>query len=506
MKQEVFEPMDLIRKKLEAIPYPGFSRSIAQFKILDSIEIENGRLLVTVNVNMRSRTSYETLETDLKNVLDTFSSQFEYELTIKNESSFLDDEVSIQTREGKLQEDWNQKASIAQVSTVQKTFDRQSSVEDFAKKICRDEDELKVYKHYRNEWYRRATEFDPGPAPLAVCCELVSSCNLGCPMCYTVTEEFQSQTVGSTRIMPWPVAKAVIDECAEMGVYSMLFSWRGESTMYRARDEDGNVVNFASVLAYARKKGILEVTSLTNGGLITEEMAEQLIEAEPSWVSFSIDGLEKNYNKIRTPLNKLNDPNFNAFVRSTSNIILLDKLRKKHGTNRPQLRCNTIYPPISEDPMAYYDHMKGIGIDWVTVNELLDFRQDEIPNDEILNEWACSYPFQRLTVASNGTILPCTGAHDEYDDLILGRYVGTKAKRILQDGEKITKDYPETTLTEAWNSDRMIEIRELHKANRRCEIRTCKYCRHGAMKNGADWVPEDWDMEKMEWKGREWRE
>ena len=89
MKQEVFEPMDLIRKKLEAIPYPGFSRSIAQFKILDSIEIENGRLLVTVNVNMRSRTSYETLETDLKNVLDTFSSQFEYELTIKNESSLI---------------------------------------------------------------------------------------------------------------------------------------------------------------------------------------------------------------------------------------------------------------------------------------------------------------------------------------------------------------------------------------------------------------------------------
>ena len=439
MKADTID-LDEIREKIELIPYPGFSRSIAHFKIFDLVEIRDGKLFVSLNVNMRSKDSYLTLKGDVEKVLKSLSNTIEYDLTINNEASFLDADVSMHTREGKMQDEWNAKTSIAKVSSVQHTFDTRSSVEDFARKICKDEDELEIYKIYRNEWFRRAAEFDPGPAPLAVCCELVSSCNLGCPMCYTITEEFQSQTVGSTRIMPWPIAKAVIDECAEIGVYSMLFSWRGESTMYRSKDEDGNVVNFASVLAYARKKGILEVTSLTNGGLIDEEMAEQLIEAEPSWISFSIDGLEKNYNKIRTPLNKLKDQNFNAFVRSTSNILLLDKLRKKHGKDRPQLRCNTIYPPISDDPIAYYDHMKSIGIDWVTVNELLDFRQDEIPEDDILDEWACSYPFQRLTVASNGTILPCTGAHDEYDDLVLGRYRGIKAKRILKEGQRLIKD------------------------------------------------------------------
>ena len=53
----------------------------------------------------------------------------------------------------------------------------------------------------RSEWYRRAKQFDYGKAPLAVTCELVSTCNLGCSMCYTITEEFQDSVVGATRML-----------------------------------------------------------------------------------------------------------------------------------------------------------------------------------------------------------------------------------------------------------------------------------------------------------------
>ena len=58
----------------------------------------------------------------------------------------------------------------------------------------------KKYLFYRSEWYRRAKQFDYGKAPLAVTCELVSTCNLGCSMCYTITEEFQDSVVGATRM------------------------------------------------------------------------------------------------------------------------------------------------------------------------------------------------------------------------------------------------------------------------------------------------------------------
>ena len=126
-------------------------------------------------------------------------------------------------------------------------------------------------------------------------------------MCYTITDKFQNSVVGAQRMMPWNSVKKIIDEAAILGVPSMSFSWRGESTMYLQKDDDGNSKDFADVLAYARKKGILEITSLTHGQLIDEKLAEKIVLAEPSWISFSIDGLAPTYNKIRTPPNKIND-------------------------------------------------------------------------------------------------------------------------------------------------------------------------------------------------------
>ena len=53
--------------------------------------------------------------------------------------------------------------------------------------------------------------------------------------------------------------------------------------------------------------------------------------------------------------------------------------------------------------------MESIGVDFVTVNEIKDFRFHDLPDERIQDEWACQYPFQRLTVSANGIILPCRG-------------------------------------------------------------------------------------------------
>lgn len=413
--------------------------------------------------------------------------------------------VKFRSREEKLTEKWRGKADNIPVNNQQYSFDSMKRQNKFIDGMFETDDERKRYKKYRAEWYRRAKEFDPGFAPLAVCCELVSTCNINCSMCYTITEEFQSSVVGDQRMLAWNVVKGVIDECADLGVPSMLFSWRGESTIYSSRDENGRKVKISDVLAYARKKGILEITSLTNGQMINEKMAEAIVRAEPSWLSFSIDGLENNYNKIRTPAKHIKSE-YNAFADVVANIKRIVAIRNSLGKKRPQIRTNTIYPPIANDPMAYYEFMKGIGVGWVTVNEILDFRGDELPEEAILDNWACQYPFQRLTVAANGTILPCTGAHNEEDELVLGRYTGSKAKKIVVNGALEEKKYPISTLKEAWDSGELREIRTIHKENHRKNITACKHCRHGAVKNGVEWIPDGWNMEKMEWADGTWRE
>jgi sulfatase maturation enzyme AslB (radical SAM superfamily) len=310
-------------------------------------------------------------------------------------------------------------------------------------------------------------------------------------------------------MVPWETVTRIVDECAELGVYSILFSWRGESTMYRSK-HNGKTYRFADALKYARDKGILEVSSLTNGQLIDEEMARQIVDAEPNWINFSIDGMETAYNKIRTPRNKIGT-DYNAFKVVTGNLKRLVDIRNACGKTRPQIRTNTVFPPISHDPDEYYNFMKGIGVDWVTVNEILDFRGSgidgmELPEDAIKADWACQYPFQRLMISANGVMVPCTGAHNEEPSLNLGSYTGSLPKKTRQkDGSYKTADIKHVSLKEAWNSKKLNAIRKLHQTGKRTAIDGCRNCRHGAVKYGVEWVPEDWNMELMEWTGRKFR-
>ena len=176
--------------------------------------------------------------------------------------------------------------------------------ESLYKKMFPDSSQLEKYFDYRKNWFEQGANLDPGEKPLSVTCELVSTCNLACTMCYTISSKFQNSVVGAQRIMPWKTVKRIIDEASKENIPSMLFSWRGESTLYRDYDEKGNLVTFPDVLKYARRKGILEITCLTHGQLIKPEMARSIVEAEPTWINFSIDGLKENYNKIRTPAHK----------------------------------------------------------------------------------------------------------------------------------------------------------------------------------------------------------
>ena len=414
--------------------------------------------------------------------------------------------MDVRKRDAQIKEQWENFRTVTgveiPVNQIQYAFDSESREESFINAQFPTEDERDRYWWYRAEWHRRAKEFDPGPAPLAVTCELVSSCDLSCSMCYTITSEFSNIVTGATRVMPWPMVKSIIDEAADLGVPSMLFSWRGESSLYKGWDGD-TLITFADVLKYARSKGILEITSLTHGQHLTEEVAKKIIDAEPSWISFSFDGIGENYNRIRTPKNKIGT-DFDAFSLVVDNIKRLKKLRDEAGLTRPQIRSNAIFPAISNDPEGYQKFMRETGVDLITINEMLDLRDGEVPDDMRMKNWACQYPFQRITVSANGIILPCTGAHKEQTGLVLGRYKGSPPKVIRNlDGSEAKIELKEFSILEAWRSEKLERIRSLHKSGRREEIDPgCKNCNHGVKKFGVNRMPTGWDPILQAWKDK----
>lgn len=386
---------------------------------------------------------------------------------------------------------------------TQYVFDTDNNLENFLNSQFPTDEEMKKYKEYRRLWHYRAKNFDPGKFPLAVCAELVSTCNLSCSMCYTITKEFQNTVIGAQRMLPWKIVKNIIDECSELGVYSMLFSWRGEPTLYKDKDDDGNEINIADVFRYARKKGILEITAITHGQNIDKKLADQIIDAEPSWISFSFDGIKEKYNAIRTPT-KYKGKDYDAFSVVSKNITYMAERKKKLKKSRPQLRSNTIYPAIAHNPSDYYNTLKKLGIDMVTVNELLDLR-DGKPNQEMIDtNWACQYPFQRLSISANGVILPCTGAHKEEQGLVLGLYEGSAKKKLRHvDGSFQEDELEFHTVKSAWHSEKLNNIRNLHKTGNRTKIEPgCRNCSHGVKKFGAQRLQEDWDLNSQKWESK----
>ena len=409
--------------------------------------------------------------------------------------------MEIRKREDGIKSQFTKNRLIFDESTYH--YSAEEKEREFIRSQFPSEDEMRRYQEYRKEWHQRSDEMDPGPFPLAVICELVSVCNLTCEMCYTRTPEFQKTIVGTQRMLPWDIVVNIIDECAEIGVCSMLFSWRGESTLYRSKGLDGELHDFADVLAYARYKGILEITSLTNGRVLDDRLIEKIVKAQPSWLSFSIDGFGDDYGKIRKSLKMEKDKS--PFDIVVDNIKKMVEIRETFGFSRPQIRTNTIYPPISNDPENYRIFMESIGVGLVTINEMLDYRMAELPEEAVMDDWFCQYPFQRLVVSANGMIMPCPGAHNEDEEVLLGRYIGISHKNIVVEGVTKTIECPEITLKQAWESDKVNHIREVHQGGKRKEIQVCKHCRHGAMKHGFAWIPDDWDMQEMKWRDRAWR-
>lgn len=407
--------------------------------------------------------------------------------------------VKFRLREENLKKKYDGKNDMVPVNAPQFVYISEEKEEKFYEGMYPNKKDRENYEAYRDEWYRRAKEFDAGEIPLSVNIELVSTCNLACTMCYTITDKFQNSIVGAQRMMPWKIVKAIIDDAADNGVSCLSFSWRGESTMNRYRDND-NIYTFPDVLKYAVDKGILEVNSLTHGQLIDEKMAEEIVLAQPSWISFSIDGLEDEYNQIRTPANKI-DTSYNAFRRVIKSINLINKFKKKHNSLKPQLRTNTIFPAIQKNPEEYKKFMENIGVDFITVNEIVDYRHHRLEQEKVRENWACQFPFQRLVVSANGIVLPCTGCYNEEIGLVIGKYKGSADKVVKDYSGKVVKSQLEAfSIKEAWNSEKIKKIRELHKNGRRKEIEPgCRNCHHGAAKHGADYVPKEWDTNSQQW-------
>jgi radical SAM protein with 4Fe4S-binding SPASM domain len=289
--------------------------------------------------------------------------------------------------------------------------------------------ETKKYREYRNKWKENPVKGIVGRFPLHLDIEVTSACNIKCPFCITTHSNFKNG------FMTFETFKSIIDEGSEKGLYAIKMNWRGEPLLHP---------KIAEMAAYAKEKGILDVFTNTNATLLTKEKSKSLIEAGMDRLIISFEGFEKEiYEANRVGA---------VFEETLANVKELMQVKKELKSRLPWVRVQTILIDELKDKVDEYTKF------WEEI-------ADEVACIDLKNEvgrvvvgeynWACPQLWHRMTIAWDGRIVPCV--NDTFCKMCLG-------------------SVPERSVEEAWKSEKMENMRKLHRKGLAHTIEDCLDC------------------------------
>jgi len=311
------------------------------------------------------------------------------------------------------------------------TLDREMAFEE--KKANKWEEE---YKSYRKKWQNNPKNRIVDEYPLNIDIALTNFCNLKCPMCYTVSDEYNDKYTKC--VMDEELYKKIIDEIANK-VPAIRFVSYGEQTLHP---------QFSKFMKYAKEKGVKEISLVTNGSRLKEDFIEEIILAGLDWLVISIDGMNETYEAIRKPMK------FENIVNSVKNI---KKIKEKYKTEKPVLQIQTIWSAIENNYEEYYEFFKKYA-DSIHFNPTFDYAKA----DKMVYEENCCCPqlYQRMDIGVDGKVYPCCA--------------------YGPDSEAIG-DIREKSIYDIWHGKKLTGMRKLHEDYVGFEkIYMCKGCVEGA--------------------------
>lgn len=153
-------------------------------------------------------------------------------------------------------------------------------------------------------WLSRKTNY-PLTCPTVIQVSLTYRCNLGCRMCSISNSLPKEEELSTKQILH------IIDEAQKYGIKELLLT--GGEPLLRG--------DLFTIAEYCHSKGLRSIVT-TNGTLIDDLMAENIINSKINHLHFSIDGLEKTNDYFRGP---------GVYDKIIKAVNLLSEKRKKHN-------------------------------------------------------------------------------------------------------------------------------------------------------------------------------
>lgn len=264
----------------------------------------------------------------------------------------------------------------------------------------------------------------PPSVPITLGIELLNKCNFKCKMCLTpnLTEP--------KIVIPQETRSALISQIKKNKIPAVMFGMGEEPLLYK---------DFTGFVREICQAGVMDIFLFTNGLLMNEKIARELIDLEITRVYFSLDAATpETFEKVRGK---------NELTRIEDNIHKFISIRNQSSKKLPIVRvsfCETV--ENSHEKEMFIEKWQHI-VDHVDIQTVHDFSKviemgalskDELfkPCGKSMPEAVCNQPWEKLTIWANGDVSPCCTFHGK--NLIIGN-VKYQSIDELWNGQSIEK-------------------------------------------------------------------
>jgi MoaA/NifB/PqqE/SkfB family radical SAM enzyme len=266
----------------------------------------------------------------------------------------------------------------------------------------------------------------PDRYPLACQWEITCRCNLRCVMCYT--DCFNRPEQVRNELTTAEILR-IMDELAEAGCLELALT--GGEPLARS--------DFFDIYEHARTGGFL-VTLLTNGTLITEEIADRLSALPPHRIEISLHGVTErtfdlvtqgrgSFQRCMAAIELLCDRKLPLLLKTTAMTVNKDEvLAVKRYVNGLQKSGHRVGYKLGEEMRLTLDGSDAPGLLALSNEELEDLnRQDaELWTEACRNQTneakPCASGMQRFHIDAYGQLQLCSGNRRQGYDLRRGSF------------------------------------------------------------------------------------
>ncbi len=334
------------------------------------------------------------------------------------------------------------------------------------------------YTRLRLSARRILAEIIPLDGPLGVFIEPTNFCNFSCRQCAISFEDY-NEVVGKSGFMDLDLYRKVVRDLEALGGGPQVLRLygTGEPLLHKSIAE---MVRFAKDTIPRTR---VEIT--TNGSLLTEAVARDLISARLDYLRVSIYGMSDASNAYLTQRKVKTAQIF-------ENVVRFRRVREESGVKVPFLYVKMIETFSEEDELfrrTYEPVADEVALepaqnwDGYEKRDLLGpiYPGREIDRDRFFPypKQICPYPFFSAFVACNGDVLVCCVDWSKH----------TKVGNLREQG-----------LREVWHGSQMVAFRRLHVERRRHENEACRNCTFPDMlppQDSLDAVPLKTLLSKM---------